>query len=545
MQKETAYIGVYNRIPIKGEYPCALAYSVHLSYSDDGLKFKLLHKNYGIVFTKGELSEENTIIPKAVKNPQVFRTSDGKYGICGERINENGTSDITACGKILLWKTEDFINFSEEELVEKSFLSELKPADFIEVDKEVVDNAVKYWNPITNTELILPDGEEVSSEEELNELTVTAVYSDGSRVEKVVDWNAEDIDFQKEGSYHVKGKVKSAHYPYPLANGYGDPVLLKWEGKWYFIATNDNLDDIGIYIREADTIEGLFEDGIKEHLILPFDIERGFVQTFWAPEFHVIGGELYILFAVSGEQWGPQCHMMKLKKGKALTAEESWENPIKAVRKDGSPLTEDGITLDMTYINAASGSYVIWSYRKDIGTTKDTGSMLYIATIDEREPWRLTSEPILLSRPLYGWENVEGTINNEGPYGFIQDGKVYLTYSGGSANSYTYALGLLTADEEDDLLEVSNWKKSVCPVLTYYSVSGEYGPGHNSFFLNDENELMIAYHAETKIDDHLRCDGIRRVHFRNDGRPDFELSAQQDLKEEYRNVEVMISVRKN
>ena len=32
---------------------------------------------------------------------------------------------------------------------------------------------------------------------------------------------------------------------------------------------------------------------------------------------------------------------------------------------------------------------------------------------------------------------------------FLKDGKVFLTYSGGSANGYTYAVGLFTANEED------------------------------------------------------------------------------------------------
>ena len=125
------------------------------------------------------------------------------------------------------------------------------------------------------------------------------------------------------------------------------------------------------------------------------------------------------------------------------------KNPVRVCKKDGSWLTEDGITLDMTYIKTKRASYMVWSYRKDIATPLDTGSMLYIATIDEKEPWILTSNPVLLSRPLLGWENVAGTINNEGPYAFLKDGKVFLTYSGGSANGYTYAVGLFTANEED------------------------------------------------------------------------------------------------
>ena len=306
-------------------------------------------------------------------------------------------------------------------------------------------------------------------------------------------------------------------------------MIFRWEGRWYYISTNDNLDDIGLYVREAETVEELFAEGLTEHLILPFSPERGFEQTFWAPEFHVIGGELYILFAVSGHEWGPQCHMMKKKKAERITDPDGWENPIRVVRKDGSPLADAAITLDMTYIGARSGSYVVWSYREHIGTPLDSGSMLYIASIDEREPWRLTSDPVLLTRPLLGWENVAGTINNEGPHAFLRDGKVFLTYSGGSANRYTYALGLLTADSVSDLLDLRSWSKGITPVLTFYSVDGEYGPGHNSFFTGSDGELMIAYHAETSLTETLRCDGIRRVHFRPDGTPYFGLSASEDL----------------
>ena len=339
----------------------------------------------------------------------------------------------------------------------------------------------------------------------------------------------EDIDFSKPGVYEVIGTVCGREFPFPLARGYGDPVIFSWEGKWYFLGTNDNLNDIGIYIREADTVEGLFADGIAEHLILEVDEKRGFVQTFWAPEFHVIGGRLYILFAVSGQVWGPQCHLMRLKKGGRLTEAGGWEEPVRVVRRDQSPLTAGGITLDMTYVRAGGRSYMVWSYRRNIGTPKDTGSMLMIAEADDEQPWQLAGEPVLLSRPLYGWENVSGTINNEGPHAFVKSGKVYLTYSGGAANGYTYVLGLLTADENADLTDVSAWKKSRVPVLSFCYVEGEYGPGHNSFYVDEENNLMIAYHGETSLESSLRCDGIRRVHFDINGEPVFDLSTKRDL----------------
>ncbi|NLV63945.1 MAG: glycosyl hydrolase, partial [Clostridiaceae bacterium] len=154
-----------------------------------------------------------------------------------------------------------------------------------------------------------------------------------------------------------------------------------------------------------------------------------------------MGDELYILFAVGGKVWGPQSHIMKLKKNGSIIDPDSWEEPIRVMKMDGTYLAAEGITLDMTYFEACNKAYLVWSYRLHIGTPKDSGSMLYIATIDKKEPWRLTSEPVLLSRPLYGWENNEHTINNEGPYTIVTEDKVYITYSGGAAGGYSYVLG--------------------------------------------------------------------------------------------------------
>ena len=100
-----------------------------------------------------------------------------------------------------------------------------------------------------------------------------------------------------------------------MANGYADPVILTWNNKYYYLATNDNVNDIGMFVREGNTISELFAPGFKESLILNVDEEKGFIQTFWAQEFPSIGSDLYILFEVSGKVWGPPVHIIKLKKG--------------------------------------------------------------------------------------------------------------------------------------------------------------------------------------------------------------------------------------
>ena len=517
-------------------YPAGLAQAVHFSYQRPGEAPQPLNRDYGILFAKGAVSQEDTIVPAGVCDPSIFYLADGWIGIQGNMADESGK----ATGGVFRWKTRDLIHFEEVGPVEAANAASY--AASLPVCPEIAEAAIRYWSPIRCQSVSVPFEITARSKADLDRVQAVVTYSDGSHAVKQIDWNTENVDYSTPGTYEIEGIIRRHAFRFPLARGYGDPVVFPWEGKWYFLATNDNLNDIGLYAREADSAEGLFATGIKEHLILPFDPGRGFEQTFWAPEFHVIGGEAYILFAVSGHIWGPQCHVMRLKKGGRPIRAEDWDDPIPVIRKDGSPLSSDGITLDMTYIKAESGSYMVWSYRRHIGTPRDTGSMLYIASIDEKEPWRLTSDPVLLTRPLYGWENVAGTINNEGPHALLRDGKVYLTYSGGSANAYTYALGLLTADGADDLTNPAAWKKSITPVLTFRSVAGEYGPGHNSFFLSDQGETMIAYHAETDIREHLRCDGIRRVHFRADGTPYFQMSAEEDLPEDQRKVSIRVTV---
>ncbi len=544
----SGYLKVYTRTPDKDSYPYGLAFGIHMACSEDGREFKPLNKNYGILFAEAVILRDDTLSPRGVRDPKVFALQDGGYGIAAVRVRENGEPDEGGAGKVLFWTTKDWIHFEAKGLVPvdetegKAAAEGGRIRDCVEVDRAVLDRAAKYWNPVYHTETVVPECVRISSARELDDVMAEAVYSDGSRALKRVLWEKETIDFSRPGVCGIKGSVQSKKYAFPLAEGFGDPVIFRWEGKWYYTSTNDNLGDIGLYVREADTVEGLFAEGTEQHLILPLDEKRELIQTFWAPEFHVIGGNLYLLFAVSGHVWGPQCHLLKLKEGKPIVEAESWEDPVRVRRQDGSYLSEDGITLDMTYIKTKRQPYVVWSYRRHIFSPLDTGSMLCIATVDEREPWKLTSEPVLLSRPLFGWENVDNTINNEGPYAFVRDGMVYLTYSGGAANSYTYAVGLLTAREEDDLLDVSCWQKRCAPVLSFYSVEGEYGPGHNSFYEDEDGNLMIAYHGEKDPKQTLRCDGIRRVHFKKDGTPEFGMSAQEDFDPALGNVNMKIEI---
>ncbi len=582
---------VYTRQP-DNDYTESLANSIHLALRQGEGEFQPLNRNYGIVFAEAVVDGQSVIQEKGVKHPFLFRTAEGGFGIVAVRVDKTGAPDEESRGQLLLWTSEDLVAFQScgllrlhpeafvkeaaceymaaeriyeirwrdeagkryvsrladlaapegisqaveaaevwtgEAAVEAS-LPDILPGNRLLVDSQVREMVKDAWLPLYHTETRVPEQIHASSVEQVKAVTATAVYSDGSSDEKQVDWDVSGVDFARPGMYTVSGTMVNRRFLFPLAVGYADPVILPWEGKYYFLATNDNQNDIGLYVREADTLEALFAPGFKETVILDVDEERGFIQTFWAPEFHVIGGELYILFAVGGRQWGPQCHMMKLRKGGSIMEATDWFTPERVRQAGGRFLAEDGITLDMTYFRSGETSYVAWSYRKGIGTPLDTGSMIYIASVEEGDPAVLTSEPVLLTRPLLGWENIQGTINNEGPYPLVTEDTVYLAYSGGAARGYTYSIGLLSIPRGADCLEAANWTKAGTPVLSYYSLEALYGAGHNSFFRDEDGTVYIMYHGEEQLVKHGTCSSaMHRLHFNKQGKPVFDVAGERDV----------------
>lgn len=463
---------VYNKDTINGQYPNGLAYSVHISIQGEPI-----HNEYGILFPKGSVDEDNRIVPAFVgeiRIASVMFDLKQAYLITGEKWTENGA--VEEGEKIFFsWLTYDFISYEEWSLCDEPTLEkrtgisieELRKNSEIDISDELADEIKAFWNekPVKNT--------------------------------------------------------KYSKLQFPFSRGFGDPVFFLWKDDYYYIATNDNMEDIGFYVRKAHELDDLFAEETEVHIILDKDEKRGLIQTFWAPEFHVINGELYLLFAVSNENWGPQCHIMKLKENGDILNPEDWDDPIKVAGPGGKKLGENGITLDMTYVKSGERHYYVWSYREKIGSPMDSGSMLMVGEFNPANPYELITEPVCISRPLYGFENTSGTINNEGPYAFYHGNTIYLSYSGGDARGYLYTVGMLTAEDGSDLCDVSSWKKAQTPVLSFKSVPGEYGPGHNSFFCDREGDWWIAYHGVTSFEERIISDGIRKIRYDENDNPRF------------------------
>ncbi|ANY68655.1 glycosyl hydrolase [Paenibacillus sp. BIHB 4019] len=598
-KRETAFLLSYTRTPLQNEiYAPKLAYSMHLAISEDGEAYTALNHNSGVLFAKATVHENGSLLAKSLKNPYFFTMVDGTYGIVAVRIEHAGGRDDESKGHIMLFTSCDLISYVEVGLIDlkaHSFVDDViceyngdkklyeinwlddagnyytntmlnmtdlssaslpKAAgafafqssdtdiegalerNIIRVPVEIGDKVKAKLAVLANTEIRVPETIFADAAGDLAKVKAEAVYTDGSTAAKRVDWDTGSVDWETPGTYEITGNVHQDVFPFPIAVNRADPCIIKWKDNYYFIATNDNTSiNQGFYVRSASTIAGLAN--ADESLILgnghyPF-LEGIF---WWAPEFHKVGDELYVFFAGSSGEFGQiHSHVMKLKSAGDPLHAGDWEMPIRVEKKDGSYLFEAGITLDMTYLEADGKSYVLWAQRQF--SPVDLGSWLYIASVDPMQPWRLADDPVLLSKPEYGWAN-NCTFVDEGPYAIVANENVFLTFSSALVNE-TYCVGILTARRGADLLNPESWTKGNYPLLTSRSVAGEYGPGHNAYVSDDDGNLLNVYHARPGINE-PRCSGVRRVHFDIDGYPVLDLTEERDLNPDLKAVRTKVVV---
>lgn len=587
----------YTRLPLQDEiYAEKLAYSMHLALQTDTKEYEALNHNSGVLFVKGVELPDRTIRAKSLKNPWIFVQKDGSFGILALRTEADGREDEEAKGTLLYFTSKDLLQYEERTLlvlpkkvsVEDAVceyredagsyllrwrdrdgkiygytMSDLeKVADWKEVkDPEPflvdpvevpIEGAVTRNSILVTQEVAerlrcklitpvhvrteLPEVVKAVSPDDLNKIRATAVYSDGTSAKKRIDWYTDSVDWKKPGRYEVKGRIHQDHYEFPIAFNRADPCAGRWNGKYYFIATNDADGNHSLYIREADSVSQLAT--AQEVKILDSTMYPHLGNLLWAPEFHIIKDRLYIFHAGTPQDFlDEQSHVMALKEGGNPMIASDWEMPRRVVKKDGSPLLTNGITLDMTLFEVKGTYYVVWSQREFVPL--DLGAWLYIAQLDPDRPWQLKNDPVVLSKPEYGWAN-NHTFVDEGPYALITKDKVFVTFSSAAVDT-TYVVGILSADPDADLMDPKSWTKGNYPLLTSRSVEGQYGTGHNAYIRDEEGDVWNFYHGRPGVDA-PRSSGIRRVHFDIDGFPVLDMTEEKDLNPDLTQVSLVVEV---
>ena len=573
-------------------YDARLAFSLHLAVSKDGKNFVALNHNSGVLFAKASENDDGSLNPKTLGFPIIVSKNDlqelgivsfddGKsvsyneidksYAVAAVLLGPDG-QDFQKSKSAVLFFTDDFVHYSEsqkirfedyEKIKKNAFLQmeKLEPENFkykveqlqnlvskiegalpcnvIQISEKKYEYLCKKLGERKNVEIRLPENIKVTSKKDLQMVRAEAVYSDGTVASKKIIWDFDRIDFSQKGKQKIYGEIYCPHFAFPIASDRADPDVFKWKGKYYFIATNDADQNHTLFMRQADSIEEIAN--ASESLILDSSTYKNIGGLLWAPEFHEINGKLFIFFAAtSGEFFWEESHVMCLKEGGNPMNRNDWSEPKRICRMDGSELCEAGkvITLDMTCFLWQDEYYVIWSQRQFVPV--DLGAWLYIAKLDENEPWKLKSEPVLLSKPEFGWAN-NHTFVDEGPFALIRGDKLFVTFSSAAVDT-SYVVGLLQIEKGKNPLERENWKKTGYPLLTSRSIEGEFGTGHNAYVIDEDGEVWNTYHARPGTQA-PRSSGIRRVHFDVDGEPVLDLTEENDVLKEFRKVEIEVEIQ--
>lgn len=283
-------------------------------------------------------------------------------------------------------------------------------------------------------------------------------------------------------------RENQALYNKPWIMQRADPYIYRHtDGKYYFTASVPEYDKI--ILRCSDSLWGLAD--AEEKTIWNKHESGPMSFHIWAPELHFINGKWCIYFASSEKEdiWKLRPYVLECMGDNPI--EDTWveKGPMKSSDKDSFSFTS--FSLDGTVFENHGRNYFVWAEK--VGTGKQV-SNLYIAEMEDID--KLKTVQVLLSSPDYDWER-QGFWVNEGPSVIKKNGKLFLTYSA-SETGTAYCMGLLSVSEDADILDPREWKKEKKPVLCSDESKQIYGPGHNSFTVNDKGEDILVYHARTE-----------------------------------------------
>ena len=271
--------------------------------------------------------------------------------------------------------------------------------------------------------------------------------------------------------------------PNPIVLQRADPYVIRYKGTYYFTGSYPAFDRIAL--RKASRLEDLQQ---AEEVVIWEKHETGpMSHLIWAPELHRIQNKWYIYFGAApndGQSDDTFNHRI-------FCLENEAEDPTTGtwVERGKVETGMDTFSLDATSFELNGSQYLVWG-QQDLDIPGH--SNLYIARMEN--PWTLATTPVMLAKPEYDWECIRFKVC-EGPAVITHGDRIYITYSA-SGTGPEYAMGMLTADLDADLLDAASWSKSPNPVFTTNAEAHMYGPGHNSFTkAEDDVTDVMVYHV--------------------------------------------------
>jgi GH43 family beta-xylosidase len=295
---------------------------------------------------------------------------------------------------------------------------------------------------------------------------------------------------QLNSTEYQKGEnfiLKSIEYENPIIEQRADPWVYKHsDGYYYFTASVPEYDRIEI--RRAKTIQELGSvDGVtiwRKHNSGEMSVH------IWAPEIHYIKGKWYIYYAaggLGGDIWGIRPYVLECSDENPLTG--NWQEKGIMKKSAEDDFSFSNFSLDATTFIHNEVRYFVWAQKTH---ELHNPSNLYIAEMEN--PWTIKGKTAMIATPEFNWEK-RGFWVNEGPAVLKRNNRIFISFSA-SATDSNYCMGLLSASDTADLLNPKSWSKSPEPVFKTSEENSQYGPGHNSFTVSEDNSKdVLIYHA--------------------------------------------------
>lgn len=496
--------------------------SMHLALQD-GQNLTPLNRGFGILFPQCVFTGESLDgSSRGLLFPWIFRMQE-HFGIVALRCTfaSSGTADKN--DGIVFFTSPDLISFTEQGLLNIPQAEKAEDVRCVAQGNRFVLHLLisGNWQGWQTTDFV--------------HFTACESISDLPLRDPCSCWDAAPacaLEISKTEAAELRRRfiaptmpTDTAEFPFPLLTPRGDPMAIRWKDTYLFMATDDEHGQRALKIRRVAHLSDL--PGAPDHLLLAAAEEGDYSGCLWAPELHMVGDRLCIFFAAGMPHWYTvQSRVMWLEGDDPCNA-ACWSAPRRIVRQDESPLYEEGITLDMTVVPSGENLYVVWSQRQILLDPVRCGTAdLMIAQLNPEKPWMLASDPVVLSRPEYGWERIHSAVN-EGPFLLKRKNILYLTYAAALIDD-TYCVGLLTAHDGDDLLDVHCWEKRSCPIFHRFSNEKMIGAGHNAFVQDERGRDLLLIHTlsrENYLHDHAdirRYPCIREVVWDADDYPHFD-----------------------
>ena len=268
----------------------------------------------------------------------------------------------------------------------------------------------------------------------------------------------------------------------PLVRQRADAQVFRHTDGWYYM-TGSVPEYDRLVLRRSKTIAGL--TNATEKVLWRHEKSGPLSGFLWAPELHLIDGK-WIMYFAAGPSGG---------------GEDVFRIRTHAVVCDGAdPMTGnwtvlgqlqtpwDSFNLDSTSFVHRGQRYLAWAQRE---AGIDTNSNLYLAPL--ATPLTFAAKPARLTIPELPWE-IRGFKVAEAPALLARNGRLFMTYSA-SATDARYCLGMLTARDDADIMDRAVWTKSPEPVMKTSREHKIFGPGHNSFTVDERGRDMLVFHA--------------------------------------------------